>query len=231
MAVLLSNATAQRLLALLGDTRRDPLIPARQPPQRVAVASGREYPAPWTVRWSAAQDSYLVYIPAGAARVLLVVDDGASVAIVAGAVTIGLTAVAGLADWYTFTGAVGAVYARVSAGAITVGMSTAYSDRGALIASIAEDADAVTIKQIARSPLEFIIAAADSEAPPAADPENVPATCNQNIHPAENEPETQEEHPGDSDDSDDPHAGDESGSGEDSDDSDHPGAADCYTTR
>jgi len=152
MAVLLSNATAQRLLALLGDTRRDPLPPARQPPQRVAVAGGREYAAPWTVRWSATASSYIIYIPSGSARILTA---GISTDIDP---AIDLTAATDMDDWYTFSGDVGTVYAWVADGEVNIGMSLPSGVDGVKIATIAEsDAGAITIQQIARSGLDLLI--------------------------------------------------------------------------
>jgi hypothetical protein len=148
MAVLLSNGTAQRLLTLLGDPRPDP---ARSDRQRSAYTRAAEpgvaYDPPWTVRWSTAADSYIVHIPSGSAGI--------------GTGTINHTAVTDMADWYTFTGDAGVVYAWWASGKINVGM-TPPTDAGTIIAVIAEaESGAVTITQIARSVLDLIVSLAE----------------------------------------------------------------------
>jgi hypothetical protein len=148
MAVLLSNGTAQRLLTLLGDPRPDP---ARSDRQRSAFTRAPEpgvaYEPPWTVRWSTAADSYIVYIPSGSAGI--------------GTGTINHTAVTDMADWYTFAGDAGVVYAWWASGKINVGM-TPPTDAGTIIAVIAEAEDgSVTITQIARSVLDMIVSLAE----------------------------------------------------------------------
>lgn len=186
------------------------------------------YSAPhaWAVEWSAADESYIVYIPGGSARIFLTDTPGSN--LVAGEVTIGLASADVGGDWYVFDGSIGDVWASVSDGEIIVSM-TADSAKGALIAEI----KALYVDQIARSPLEFFISADDPDAPAVAPPD--PASCpNQNVHPGDADYDG-----GGADPADDAHPGDTSpadeaahpGDGEaDSDDSDHPAAADCYTT-
>lgn len=234
MAVLLSNGTAQRLLTLLGDPRPDPARTDRQRPAYTRAAEPAvAYDPPWTVRWSAAADSYIVYIPAGAARVWLIQPgaSGEACAIVAGVVRVGLTAHATLPDWYSFDGAVGGVWARLSAGSIIVGMTL--NNKGALLANISEDTTtgAVTVQQIVRSSICLFLDEDDPDAPAVAPPD---PCSNQNIHPGDADYDggvddpADETHPGDTNPADEEaHPGD----GEaDSDDSDHPAALDCYTT-
>jgi hypothetical protein len=182
-------------------------------------------PHAWTVKWSEADESYIVYIPEGAARIFL--TDQPDTPLVPAAVTIGLTGADVGGDWYVFAGSIGDVWASISDGEIIVSM-TADSAKGALIAEI----KASSIIQIARSPLEFFIAASDPDAPEPLPTDDDDDACDQNTHPGE-EDAAEDVHPGDSDgDDSDPSGGDgdESGSGSDEDNSDHPGAADCYTT-
>jgi len=186
-------------------------------------------PHAWTVKWSEADESYIVYIPEGAARIFL--TDQPDTPLVPAVVTIGLTGADVGGDWYVFAGSIGDVWASISDGEIIVSM-TADSAKGALIAEI----KALYVAQIARSPLEFFISADDPDAPAVAPPD--PASCpNQNVHPGDADYDVGGADP--SDPADDAHPGDTTptddeshpGDGEaDSDDSDHPAAADCYTT-
>jgi hypothetical protein len=183
-------------------------------------------PQAWEVKWSEADESYIVYIPEGSARIFLA--DTPDPNLVAGEVTIGLASADVGGDWYIFDGSIGDVWASISDGEIIVSMA-ADSAKGALIAEIKE----LDVVQIARSPLEFFISADDPDAPAVAPPD--PASCpNQNVHPGDADYDggvadpADETHPGDTTPADEEaHPGD----GEaDSDDSDHPAALDCYTT-
>ena len=186
-------------------------------------------PHAWEVKWSEAEESYIVHIPGGSARIFLTDTPGSN--LVAGEVTIGLASADVGGDWYVFDGSIGDVWASVSDGEIIVSM-TADSANGALIAEI----NALYVDQIARSPLEFFISADDPDAPAVAPPD--PASCpNQNVHPGDADYDGGGADPADP--ADDAHPGDTTptdeeahpGDGEaDSDDSDHPAAADCYTT-
>ena len=150
MAVLLSNGTAQRLLNLLGDPRPDPARSDRQRPAYTRAAEpGVSYDPPWTVRWSTAAESYIVYIPDGA------------VGIGSGAISADLTAVTGLADWYSFAGEAGDVSVWLDDGEITVGMEPP-AGKGYIIATILEGDDgSVIVKQLARSVLDLIMSLAE----------------------------------------------------------------------
>jgi hypothetical protein len=176
----------------------------------------------WAVKYIEAEESYAVYIPKGSARIFL--TDTPDFNLASGKVTIGLSSADVGGDWYVFDGSIGEVWASVSNGEIIVSM-TANSQNGGRIAEITSS----SIIQIARSPLEFFIAASDPDAPAPLPPGgggDDADECDQNTHPGAEDAD-EDVHPGDSD-------GDDSaapGGGEsDEDDTDHPGAADCYTT-
>lgn len=202
--------------------------PDRRPAQPAPVAQPAHA---WAVRWSAAEESFQIYIPAGAARIFLLdPDTEAENRLAPGEVSIGLDAAEGGGDWYLFSGAAGAVWAAVSGGEITAGMAEA-PGKGAIVAVISGSAEtAWTVTQIARSPLDFFVSADDPDAPEPLPPDEDDDDCDQNVHPGDDDHGGEDDgHPGDGDHGgeDGGHPGDGSG---DQDDSDHPGAADCYTT-
>jgi hypothetical protein len=146
MAVLLTQQTSRRLLDLLDGQRRPKIGGPYAPPPGRADDPAREYPTPWRVRWSASNESWIVYIGDYSARVS---GTGPS---------IGNTA-SDIDDWYLFTGAVGPVYAWFDAGEVSVGMTlpTGIADTGLwyVIADIISET-AKKVRQIACGPLLFV---------------------------------------------------------------------------